>query len=102
MKNFLFVLFIQLLLLTGCNSTPSSCEEIEEIIAQRNECEAMAQRIKATRSVVVRTNLEELYEKQCVAIRYYRDGFDDSQICSAQKNQKAVEQAQQALKLNEK
>lgn len=80
--------------LAACSNTQTSCEDIEEIIAQRNECEAMAKRIKQTDSVVVRTNLEEIYEKQCVDIRFYRDSFDDQQVCSAKKQQKDVKEAE--------
>ncbi|MBW8192402.1 hypothetical protein K0504_15295 [Neiella marina] len=68
-------------LVTGCSSS-NTCENIEDINAQRRECEELSKRIRQTESVVVRTNLQEIYEKQCVDIRFYRDGFDDSHICS--------------------
>ncbi|GGA73951.1 hypothetical protein GCM10011369_14730 [Neiella marina] len=75
-------------LLAGC-STTDSCENIEDINAQRRECDELSKRIRQTESVVVRSNLQEIYEKQCVNIRFYRDGFDDKQVCSANRDSKA-------------
>ena len=88
------ILATALAFLAGCSNTTPSCEDIEDIMAQRHECEEMAKRIKQTTSVVVRSNLQEIYEKQCVDIRFYRDSFDDKQVCSAKKQQQEVEVAE--------
>lgn len=85
--------FIVTALVAGCSST-DSCENIEDINAQHRECEELSKRIRQTESIVVRTNLEEIYDKQCVNIRYYRDGFDDSHICSTREG-KEPEQSEQ-------
>lgn len=84
------------LLLVACGSTTPACEEIEEIMAQRRECEEMAKRIEQASSVIVRTNLQEVYEKQCENIRFYRDNFDDNQVCSAKEQSEAVKEAEKA------
>ncbi|MCM2680854.1 hypothetical protein [Echinimonas agarilytica] len=84
--------------LTACTTNSTSCEEIENIIAQRHECDELERRIRQSESIVVRSNLEEVYEKQCVEIRFYRDSFNDDQVCSKKQTTAATNAAEDNLK----
>ena len=72
-------------LLFGCSTTNESCEDIETIMAQRRECSELRKRIQEADTIVLRTSLQDIYEKQCVSIRFYRDSFGDDQVCSVKR-----------------
>ena len=95
MNHVLPLFLLASLSLISCSHSVPSCEEVSEINAQRRECDDLEKRIKQSDSVVVRTNLQEIYDKQCVDIRFYRDSFADERVCSSQKQQAEVKKAEQ-------
>ncbi len=101
MKYFPVAAALAMSLISACTHTTRRCEEIEDVIAQRQECEDLERRIKQTDSVVVRTNLQNVYDEQCVNLRFYRDGFDDDQVCSSQQREEGVKKATKEIENKE-
>ena len=61
-------------LLASCSSVNNVCEDVTLASEQIQECQILHKRIINTKGdVLIRTELERRYQKNCIDIRYYRD-----------------------------
>lgn len=80
----------------GCSLVADdTCETPTEVQAQERECQELRQQIEAnSERLQTRSALEELYQKHCVELRYYRDNFDDSSRCNQEETKAALKEAE--------
>jgi hypothetical protein len=87
-KSFFLSLPITLLL-ASCSSSDDACEDITIASEQIQQCQALhRQIINAKGDILIRTELERRYQKDCIDIRYYRD---DRQVARCGNKHKAAE-----------
>jgi len=60
--------------LSSCSSSDHVCEDITLATEQLQQCQVLhRQIIQAKGSPLIRTELEQRYQQDCIDIRYYRD-----------------------------
>jgi len=92
MKKTGFLAFGIILILSGCALSEDACEDITLASEQVQQCQALQRQISnAKGKPLIRTELERRYQKDCIDVRYYRDG-KQAAICS---NKKAVDTVRQ-------
>lgn len=78
------------IVLTGCSSNDSACEDITLASEQIQQCQALHRQIvNAKGKPIIRTELERRYEQDCIDIRYYRDE-KQSAICGNKHRKEAI------------
>lgn len=73
------------LLLSGCALSEDACEDVTLASEQIQQCQVLQRQISnAKGKPLIRTELERRYQKNCIDVRYYRDG-KQAPICTDKK-----------------
>lgn len=94
MNKLTLILPSLLLTLSGCATQENACEDITLVSEQVQQCQVLQRQItKAKGKLILRTELERRYQKDCIDVRFYRDEHQIA-ICG---NKDKIEKARQEV-----
>jgi len=82
-------------MLASCSSVDNACEDVTLASEQIQECQALHKQIINAKSIIVRTELDRRYQKDCSEIRFYREDRQAA-ICRNKDKVKEVREAAKA------
>ncbi|WP_440874733.1 hypothetical protein [Thalassotalea sp. PLHSN55] len=78
MKPLLFVSLCSAITLSGCALKEDPCENVTVAAEELQQCKILKRQMEQARgNIVIRSELERRYQKDCVELRYYRDAKQD-------------------------